>query len=187
MSATQQLMSLVDDNKHTMSENDYLKMCNLLKHIYDQQSTTPSNQLHICIEYVPGIRDIIMEEMGKLPLHNFIIKYTEDSEEFTMDTIEFILYDSMFSNLSLECLEKIVEKYGGNDVAMQKMKQHINEYDDFIDQSFNTRCKHFKTKMMAYHIIDKMIVEFDHIINPDTTIKIIDISELTLIYNELFD
>lgn len=184
MSLTQKLMSLVDDSKENMQENDYLQICNLLKKLYIQENTKNEEICYIKIEYVPDIIDFIVQDIGKLPFHQTVIKYTHtpSDEARAVNYIETIIYKEVFDKLSIECYDKIINAYGGVGVATEKMKEYIRNYDTFMQNIFNEGDKHFQSKVMTYYVIDTMIVEFDHVEHIDDAI---DIEHLRYICNEL--
>lgn len=176
-------MSLVDDNKENMLENDYLEVCNFLKNSYLQESAKNEDLYYISIEYVPGILEIIAKDIGKLPLHNAIVKYSNSREDITVDCIEAIIYDNVFDHLSIDCYQEIINAHGGSSAGMQKLKEYLD--DEYIENIYNKGCKRFKCKLMAFHIIDCMIVEFDHITDEIQMKDAIDIEDLRYICDEL--
>lgn len=40
----QQMIAIIDDNKENISESDYLKLCNLMKDIYNCQDTSDNTE-----------------------------------------------------------------------------------------------------------------------------------------------
>ena len=165
MQSIQYLMSLLDENKHLIKEDLYLDTCSLLKDIYEKQANNNDCQeYYIKLEYVNGIQNIILEEKSYLPFHNMIIKYKED-EAYKIDIIESIIYDLIFMKLSCNTYEKIIKKFGGEEEAYRKMKMNIEDYDYFRLNIFNCAQNNIQKQYMAYHILDTIIVEYDHITN----------------------
>lgn len=179
-------MSILDDGKQNVRENDYLQMCNFLQQLYLKEKQT-TDKCYIKIEYVPDIIDIIIKDIGKLPLHNIIVTYphTLYDEEDTVNIIEDAVYNNVYDHLSIECYDEILHKFGGRDLAIQKMSERIIMFDDFMEQVFNKSCEHFQKKIMSYYIIDKMIVEFDHILDNSLIEDAIDIKHFSRLCDEL--
>jgi hypothetical protein len=170
------LMSLLDDNKENIQESLYLQTCNLLKQLYiKNQDTDEVKFLYVKIEYVESTQNIILQNKGYLPFHNFVIKYKE-TEEYKIDAIDLLIYDLIFSTLKTETLKKIIEVNGGEEKAFKKMKDNVCDYEHFMCNSFNCSTPDIQARYLAYYIIDKIIVEYDHIIDniPDNAIIIDD-------------
>jgi hypothetical protein len=172
-------MHLLDDNKENIQENIYLQGCNILKELYNIKREKQESTLYVKIEYVESIKNIILHENSYLPFNNFIIKYKQ-SDEYKIDVIDSIIYDLIFSKLKYNTYTDIINNNGGKELALQKMKENISDYEHFMMNSFNCSTSIIQEQYLAYHILDTIIVEYDHItdnipqdaINIDDFIKI---------------
>ncbi len=156
------LMHLLDDHKSNIQENIYLQGCNMLKELYNLKKEKQENVLYVKIEYVESIKNIILHEKSYLPFNNFIIKYKQ-SDEYKVDVIDSIIYDLIFSKLKYNTYTNIINNNGGKELALQKMKENIPDYEHFMMNSFNCSTSAVQEQYLAYHILDTIIVEYDHI------------------------
>jgi hypothetical protein len=70
----QKLMQILDENKENMLENYYLKMCNLMKNMYnttvhDSDDSEYLDYEYLRIVYRRDLSDIILQERTQLPFH----------------------------------------------------------------------------------------------------------------------
>ena len=110
--------------------------------------------------------------------NNVIIKYTDHQEETVINTVEHIVYHTVWENLPLECYQRIIQKFGGVNEAHRKMRIKIPHYDEYIQTVYNQESLAYQYKTMAYHIIDMKIVEYDQIIDDSEYQFAVDVSHL---------
>lgn len=160
MSVIQKVLALIEDKKDSITDNEYLDICNWLLQKYKEEKVTQQKQydiLYVRIEYVNIVGDIILEDTQTLPFQNMIVKYNAN-EEHKIDIIDILIKRLVFDNLKQETYHKIIEKYGGTEQGLTKVQEYIEDYSKFEELSESEKCK-----IIAYHIIDHIIVEFDHI------------------------
>lgn len=182
MQSLKLLMSLLDENKENYSENEYILTCNTLKELYKEKAQN-KNFLYVRIEYVNDIQDIIMQQNGYIPYHNFILKY-EENEEYKIDIIDSLIYDIVFSGLTNSSYERIIQRYGGEEQAHKKMRLYLKDYEEFICKVFACSNSIIQKQYMAFYILDTIIVEYDHITD-HIPANAIDINDFVKVCSEL--
>lgn len=158
------LMTLIDDNKDKMPENDYLELCNLMKELHKQKEESFD---YVKIVYRTDLTELVMEDKGTLPFEGFIFKYDENDQQdtdYTFEILQDVIMREVFDKLSFECYQKIIKKFGGRKEGLKKMKIYIGEdYKEYMKNRFNKICRHMQNRIMAYHIIDHLLFEYEFV------------------------
>jgi len=113
------IMSLVDDNKEKLQENDYLDMCKFLKSVYELDDEEEVPNLVFKMELNIYIKNILLEVLDE-PLakqlqfvldSNIVIPIDSDPDNVFND-IDGLLVALIIDNMSFETSQKLIEQFG---------------------------------------------------------------------------
>ncbi len=191
--SVQKMMSIIDENKDKIIENDYLEICNILKHMYlketdeDDESDAEEDYTVMRIVYRKDLIKIIEDDNNTKPyFKDLLVKYKSDSEDL-LDATQSMTECLIFHTLSLTSLQKIINVYGGKKKGFERMQIYMEDkYDEFMNKRYKNMSKRDQANVMAHHIIDHLIYEYNFEDDEDED-DAIDIKELFKICEHLHD
>jgi len=195
--SVQKMMSFIDENKDKFIENDYLEMCNILKHMYlketdedldeDPDEDAEEDYTVMRIVYRKDLIKIIEDDNNTKPyFKDLLVKYKSDSEDL-LDATQSMTECLIFHTLSLTSLQKIINVYGGKKKGFERMQIYMEDkYDEFMNKRYKNMSKRDQANVMAHHIIDHLIYEYNFEDDEDED-DAIDIKELFKICEHLHD
>ena len=195
--SVQKMMSFIDENKDKFIEKDYLEMCNILKHMYlketdedldeDPDEDAEEDYTVMRIVYRKDLIKIIEDDNNTKPyFKDLLVKYKSDSEDL-LDATQSMTECLIFHTLSLTSLQKIINVYGGKKKGFERMQIYMEDkYDEFMNKRYKNMSKRDQANVMAHHIIDHLIYEYNFEDDEDED-DAIDIKELFKICEHLHD
>jgi hypothetical protein len=149
------IMSLVDDNKEKLQENDYLDMCKFLKSVYELDDEEEYRE-----EFYKIVLNIhlynVLDEKIKEKLMSFIsncailIEEEEDDVDLHEDDINNIILTETIDKLNLDKCKELIEKLGGEEECIKLLKYYKKENEQFIQKVIN---KDFEEEISYYRCL----------------------------------
>ena len=150
------MLEILIRNKENLSKEDY----EMLYQYIDNKE----NYKYVKIVYNECIAEIINNDRDlELLFKDYIIKLPK-YDDYSLKFLELLLVYQLFENLPYDSYKDIIRRYGNKSIAYKKLEEkwecNYNYYIEKFEDKYNSS---EQEKILAYHIIDKHILEFKEI------------------------